>query len=247
MSPRRVLVLGATSAIARETSRRLARGGARLFLVARNAERLATVARDLEVRCGGSVGTLAADLNDETRHGEIVERADLALEGMDTVIVAHGILGDEQRGQASYAEAEIVLRTNFLSAASLLTVIAGRLEARGSGTIVAISSVAGDRGRASNYVYGASKGALSVFLQGLRNRLHRRGVRVVTVKPGFVDTPMTAHLDKGLLFARPETVARGIVRAIERGADVVYLPWFWRVIMLVIRLIPERVFKRLRL
>jgi short-subunit dehydrogenase len=245
--PRKVLILGATSAIAQETSKLLAGDGDRLFLVARDAEHLEIVAGDLEIRSGLPVGRLVADLNDTERHAAIVDEAAHTLDGLDTVIVAHGVLGDQQRCQASFAAAEQVLRTNFLSAVSILTLVAERFEAQGSGTIVGISSVAGDRARQSNYVYGTSKGALSLFLQGLRNRLHGRGVRVVTLKPGFVATPMTAHLDQGALFASPESVARGIRRAIRRSGGVVYLPWFWRIIMLIIRLIPEPIFKRMKL
>ena len=124
---------------------------------------------------------------------------------------------------------------------------ANRFEAQESGTLVAISSVAGDRGRQSHYVYGAAKGGLSIFMAGLRNRMHAKGVKVITVKPGFVDTPMTAHMKKGPLFASADTIGAGIVKAIDRGSDVVYLPWFWRWIMLVIKLIPEALFKRLSL
>ena len=243
----RVLILGATSAIAQATARLLAADGDLLFLVARDAERLELVARDLEVRGGQRVERLVADLDDVARHEEIVAQAERALDGLDAVLVAQGLLGDEGRSQLSWAEAERVMRTNLLGPLSLLTVIARTFEARGAGTIVAISSVAGDRGRGSNYVYGAAKGGLSLYLQGLRNRLSRSGVRVVTVKPGFVDTPMTAHLDKNLLFASPATIGRGIRRAMRGRGDTVYLPWFWRPIMLAIRLVPEPIFKRLRL
>jgi len=244
---RKALMLGATSAIAQETAKLLASDGDRLYLVARDAERLEIVARDLEIRSGLPVGRLVADLDDSGRHPAIVDEATQVLDGLDTVIVAHGVLGDAERCRASFAAAEQVLRTNFLSAVSILTLVAERFEKQGSGTIVGISSVAGDRARQSNYVYGTSKGALSLFLQGLRNRLHGCGVRVVTLKPGFVATPMTAHLKQGVLFASPESVARGIRRAIRRGSDVVYLPWFWRIIMLIIRLIPESIFKRLKM
>lgn len=247
MSARKVLVLGATSAIAQETAKLLARDGDRLFLVGRDPAKLRVVADDLAARGAARCDSFAIDLDDATRHAEIVERATAALEGLDTVIVAHGVLGDESESQRRYSAAECVLRTNLLSAVSLLTVVAERFEAQGGGTIVGISSVAGDRGRQSNYVYGASKGALSLYLQGLRNRLHPRGVRVLTIKPGLVDTPMTAHLPHNALFARPEIVGRAIHRAITHGRDVVYAPWFWRPIMLVIRLVPERLFKRLRL
>lgn len=130
---------------------------------------------------------------------------------------------------------------------SLLTLLANRLEAQKSGTIAVISSVAGDRGRSSNYVYGTAKGAVSLFLQGLRGRLHPSGVRVLTIKPGFVDTPMTADVKKNALFASPEGIAKGIVSAIDRGREVVYLPSFWRGIMLMIRAVPEPLFKRLKL
>ena len=191
--------------------------------------------------------TEALDLDDLARHEALVERAATALGGLDGALLAHGMLGDQEAAQRSYAEAEKVLRTNFLSAASLLTPLANRFEAQRAGTLVVISSVAGDRGRQSNYVYGASKGALSVFLQGLRNRLARSGVAVVTVKPGFVDTPMTAALKKNALFATPEQVARGILRAADSAQDEVYLPGFWRLIMFLIRAIPERIFKRLKL
>jgi short-subunit dehydrogenase len=245
--PRKVLILGATSAIAQETAKRLAADGDRLFLVGRDASRLEVVAADLRVRGAQRVETMTADLNDSSRHGEIVDRAASALEGLDTVLVAHGLLGDPERCHADFAAAREVLDTNFVSVVSVLTPIVRRFEEQGAGTIVGISSVAGDRGRQSNYHYGAAKGALTLYLQGLRNRLHPAGVHVVTVKPGFVDTPMTAHIKKGLLFAGPATIAHGIHRAIARRRDVVYLPWFWRPIMLVIRAIPERLFKRLKL
>jgi short-subunit dehydrogenase len=244
---RKVLILGATSAIARETAKLLAGDGDRLFLVALEPDRLETVAADLQVRGGQPVGSLVADLDDFSRHDQILAEATRALDGLDVVLVAYGVLGDQERCEASYDEAERVLRTNLLGPISLLTRAAARFEARGAGTLVAIGSVAGDRGRQSNYVYGASKGGLDVFLAGLRNRLCSRGVRVITIKPGMVDTPMTAHMEKGLLFSAPETIGRGIHRAIERGRDVVYLPWYWRFIMLVIRLIPEPIFKRMRL
>ena len=141
----------------------------------------------------------------------------------------------------------VVMGVVFLSSLLLLMQLAQRFEQQGHGTLAVISSVAGDRGRQSNYVYGAAKGMLSIFLQGLRNRLQRHGVQVLTIKPGFVDTPMTAAFRKGLLWAQPETVAHGILKAINRGADVVYLPWFWLPVMLAIRLLPETMFKRLRL
>lgn len=244
---RKVLLLGAASAIAQETAKLLAAEGDRLFLVARSENQLEIVARDLEARGAAGVGRLAVDLNDFARHAELVERATQAMDGLDTVIVAHGLLGDDDRSQTDWAEADLVIRTNFTSAAAVLTLVAQRFEAQGAGTIVGISSVAGDRGRRSNYVYGAAKGGFSLFLQGLRSRLQDKGVHVLTVKPGPVDTPMTEHLTKGFLFARASDVARGIQRAMRRRKDVAYLPWFWRIIMGVIVSIPEPLFKRMRL
>jgi len=244
---KKVLVLGATSAIAQATCRLLAARGASLFLVARNAANLQAVASDLKVRGASRVEVAVANLDDFSAHASLVETAEAALGGLDGALLAHGVLGEQAQGQQDWQKAHAVLTTNFLSPASLLTHLANRFEAKKAGTLVVISSVAGDRGRQSNYVYGASKGGLNVFLQGLRNRLAPSNVAVVTVKPGFVDTPMTAHLPKGPLFASPEKVARGILKAADGRKSEVYVPGFWALIMLVIRSIPEGVFKRMKL
>ncbi|HZI09418.1 MAG TPA: SDR family oxidoreductase [Myxococcus sp.] len=244
---KKVIVLGATSAIAQATVRLLAARGASLYLVGRNTENLEAVAKDAATRGAAKVESRAVDLNDFDAHEGLVDAAYSALGGLDGVVLAHGVLGDQSEAQKSWAATEAVLRTNFLSAVSLLTVLANRFEAQQAGTIVVISSVAGDRGRQSNYVYGASKGALNVFLQGLRNRLAKAGVAVVTVKPGFVDTPMTAHLPKNKLFASPDKVARGLLRAADARKNEVYVPGIWALIMLIIRTIPETVFKRMKL
>jgi decaprenylphospho-beta-D-erythro-pentofuranosid-2-ulose 2-reductase len=244
---KKILVLGATSGIAQACVRLYAARGASLYLVARNAQNLEAVARDAATRGAARSETEALDLDDFEAHGPLVARAEAALGGLDGVLLAHGVLGDQAAAERDFATTHAVLTTNLLGPISLLTHLANRFEAQKRGTLVVISSVAGDRGRQSNYVYGTSKGGLSVFLQGLRNRLSRSGVAVVTVKPGFVDTPMTAGVKKNALFATPEQVARGIVKAAERRRDVVYLPGFWRLIMFVIRCVPERVFKRLKL
>jgi short-subunit dehydrogenase len=238
----RVLVLGATSAIAQQVARLYAARGAELFLVARNQERLDAVAKDLRVR-GASVTTAVADLDDPTLHEELLAGA----APLELVLLAHGVLGDAGETGRNAEAAEAVLRTDLLGPVSLLTRAAARLEAQRSGCIVALSSVAGERGRGSNPVYGAAKAGLTAFLSGLRNRLTRSGVRVVTVKPGFVDTPMTAHLPRNPLYASPERVARDLVRAVDAGVDVVYTPWWWRLVMIAVRLVPERLFKRLSL
>lgn len=242
----RTLVVGATSAIAQATARHLAARGDQLFLVARNEAKLVAVVQDLRAR-GTVVHSAVADLNDFSRHEALLDEAAGALGGLDVVLIAYGTLSDQRAGEQRYEVAEAELRTNFLSVVSLLTPLANRFEAERGGVIAVISSVAGDRGRGSNYLYGTAKGALSLFLQGLRNRLHPAGVRVVTIKPGFVDTPMTADIKKNALFAAPDTVARGIVKALEGGREVVYLPGMWRPIMFLIRALPEPLFKRLKL
>ncbi len=244
---RRILVVGATSAIAQETSKRFASAGDSLFLVARNGEKLEAVAQDLRVRGATKVACKVMDVNDFEQHEALIREVTEALDGLDGVLIAHGTLPDQKASEASYAVAERELKTNFLSVVSLLTPLANQFEAQRGGFIAVISSVAGDRGRGSNYLYGAAKGATSLFLQGLRNRLHDAGVSVITIKPGFVDTPMTTDIKKNALFAQPERVAAGIVKAIDQGREVVYLPPFWRAIMLLIRAVPEPLFKRLKL
>ena len=245
---RNILILGATSAIAEATARRFAAGGARFYLVGRNAEKLAAIARDLEIRSGRPVQSESLDLDLLDQHPALLDRAAQALGGIDIALLAHGTLPDQVACQQSVAVTLAAIHTNALSVISLATLLANLFEARGQGVLVAIGSVAGDRGRQSNYVYGAAKGMVGLFLQGLRNRLRGKGIQVITVKPGFVDTPMTAAFEKkGLLWAQPDQIAKGIVAAVEHRRDVVYLPWFWRWIMTVIRHIPEGVFKRMKL
>lgn len=244
---KRIVIFGATSAIAQACARIWAGRGDTLYLVGRRSERLEAVAGDLEVRGAGLVKWEAHDLADVEAHEAIVDRAFAALGGVDVALIAHGTLGDQTLLKEDPSLAMDSIRVNFVSAASLLSHLANRMEKQGSGCLAVISSVAGDRGRQSNYVYGAAKAGLSAFASGLRGRLATSGVSVLTIKPGFVDTPMTAHVKKGILFASPETVAQGIVRAIDRKKDVVYVPGFWRPIMWLIRSLPERIFKRLPL
>ncbi len=244
---KKTLIIGATSAIAQAIADQLAATGATLYLAGRSAEKLGLIARDLEVRHKANVEAAAIDFDDFSQHAPLIARAAEHMGGLDLAIICHGSLPDQKACEADYALTEAEFRTNCLSAISFLGHLANRMEERGAGCIVAISSVAGDRGRQSNYVYGAAKAGLTAFLGGLRNRLYSKGVRVITVKPGFVDTPMTAHLKKGPLVAPPRTVARDILRAAENGNGEIYTPWFWRWIMLVIRLIPEKVFVRLKL
>ncbi|MCC9003742.1 MAG: SDR family oxidoreductase, partial [Candidatus Competibacter sp.] len=243
----KVLFVGATSAIAEAVARLLAAQGDLLYLVGRRAEALEAIAADLRVRGAARVQTEAMDANTIERHASLLDHADVALGGLDTVLIAHGTLSDQAACQQSVALTFQELHTNALSVIALLTLIANHFEAQRVGTIAVISSVAGDRGRQSNYVYGTAKAAISTFLSGLRQRLYKSGVQVVTIKPGFVDTPMTRDFSKGLLWAKPERVARDIVRAMENGKDVVYTPGFWWAIMQLIKSIPEFVFRRLPL
>jgi hypothetical protein len=242
-----VLIVGATSAIAEATARRFAQRGDALFLAARSVERLQAIADDLRVRSAATVETAAFDASDFASHAALVDQAEAALGGLDLVLIAHGTLPDQKTCEASFDQALRELQVNALSVMSLLTAVANRFEQQGRGATAVISSVAGDRGRQSNYVYGSAKAAVTAFLGGLRNRLQPAGVHVLTIKPGFVDTPMTRDFPKGALWASPAAIARGIEKAIDQRKDVVYLPWFWRPVMRLIREIPEPIFKKLRL
>ena len=242
----RTAIFGATSAIAQAVGRRLARPGAHLHLVARDPAKLEAVRSDLAAR-GAMVTTALADLDDLGRHAALVEEAWAACGGLDAALIAQGTLPDQAACERDFELTHRQWTTNFIAPASLAARLADRFEAANAGTLAVISSVAGDRGRRSNYVYGTAKGALSTFLAGLRLRLRDKGVRVVTIKPGFVDTPMTAAFPKGALWASPGKVAAGIVAAMERGAGEVYLPWFWWPIMFILRHLPESIFARLKI
>jgi len=244
---KRIMIIGATSAIAEATASIYAQQGNSLALVARNEERLDTLASDLKIRGAENIETAVLDVNDFESHKNALDELITRLGGLDIVLIAHGTLPDQAACEQDIELTIKELNTNAISTISLLSHLANTLQQQGSGSIAVISSVAGDRGRQSNYVYGAAKGAVSVFLQGLRNRLQKHNVDVLTIKPGFVDTPMTAEFKKGLLWAQPEAIAKGIINAIEKKKDEVYLPFFWRWIMLIITSIPEKLFKRLSL
>lgn len=241
----RALILGARSAIAQALAGQLAQQGWDLVLAARSCQRLDPVASDLQLRTGQTVQPFEFDVLDLPSHQDLAERVRQAAGPFELVVCAVG--GEEADAQSDTEALERTLATNFTGPAACLARLADDLEPRGVGGIIAISSVAGDRGRQSNYPYGAAKAGLSTFLQGLRNRLHPAGVHVLTVKPGFVDTPLTYGKDGLFLVASPERVAADILRAWKRRKDVVYTPWFWRWLLLIIRSIPERIFKRLSL
>lgn len=242
-----VLILGATSAIARGTAAAFARRGHSLYLAGRDLEELRRDAADLGIRYGVEVRFGSFDAEATEHHTAFLERISSEMGELAGVLVAFGYLGDQAKAAADFAETLAIINRNFIGAVSILNLCAARMEQRGSGFIAGIASVAGDRGRQSNYTYGAAKGAFALYLQGLRNRLFPAGVRVLTVKPGFVDTGMTFGMPGLFLVATPAAVGERIARAAERGRDVLYVPWFWRYIMLIITHIPERIFKRLKL
>lgn len=242
---KRMIVFGAYSAIATAVARLLAKGGTEFLLVGRDAAALERLAADLKVRGAPAAVPLAWDLAKTETHAELFARVRREFADYDSAFLAYGTLPDQSAVEADPVAAVRSLGVNFTSAASLLLHLANHFEARRSGVVGVITSVAGDVGRRSNYVYGSAKGGLSKFLDGLRARLHAAGVAVVDVRPGFVDTPMTEHLKKGALFATPESIAPRIVRALRRGRAVAYAPGFWRGIMLVLRYLPWRVLYRL--
>jgi decaprenylphospho-beta-D-erythro-pentofuranosid-2-ulose 2-reductase len=242
---RRILLTGATSAIAQAAARSFAADGDSLVLAGRNLDRLESVAADLRVRGAARVETLEIDFLDTGRCPALVEQARERLDGLDVLLVAQGTLPDQA---ACERDVEQTLREHSLNTAStiaLLVPAANLFETQGHGCLAVITSIAGVRGRRSNYVYGSAKAAVSAYLEGLRGRMAASGVSVVDVRPGFVDTPMTADIAKNPLFASAADVGQRVYRAVCRGEDVVYTPWFWRWIALVLRCIPRPIFKRL--
>jgi short-subunit dehydrogenase len=238
-----LVVLGATSAISQAYLNRVSSRYESITLVARNREHLQQVSDHVSTIATGTVDSVVADLADIAAHPSLITGLKSP---MDTVLICYGELSDQARCVADPAYAEQQFRLNGTSAISLAARVAASMVEQGSGVLAVVGSVAGDRGRQSNYYYGAAKGALDTFLSGLRGDVLSAGVRVVTVKPGFVDTPMTREFKKGLLWVKPEKIAKGIDRAVTGRADVIYTPWFWRFIMLVIKAVPEVLFKRLK-
>ncbi len=240
-----VLILGAKSDIAVAVARKYADQGFDLFLAGRDVEALKTVASDIEIRSQRKVGFGGLDVLDFDSHQAFYDSFEEKPVG---VISAVGYLGSQQKAQVDFGEAQKIHDTNYLGITSLFNIIANDFETRGSGFMVGISSVAGDRGRKSNYHYGAAKAAFSAYLSGLRNRLNDAGVQVLTVKPGFVATSMTEGMDlPEKLTAQPEQVADDIFNAQHKGKSIVYTKWIWRWIMLIIKHIPEWKFKGMSL
>ncbi|BBO66204.1 short-chain dehydrogenase [Desulfosarcina alkanivorans] len=241
-----LLILGGNSDVAYALARLFAeRAGAGIVLASRNLELLDKKAKDLEIRYNQSVRAVYFDAADTDTHREFYDSLNPKPDG---VVAAFGYLGDQGRAQSDFQEAQQIIQTNFIGAVSILEIVAADFEKRGQGVIVGMGSVAGERGRQNNYIYGAAKGAFNIYLSGLRSRLSKRRVHVMTVLPGFMDTKMTRKMKlPGLLTATPEQAAADIFNAFNNSKEVVYTRWFWRWIMAVIKVIPESIFKRLSL
>lgn len=244
---KRVLIVGATSAIAKNAAQIWAKDGCSLFLVARDQERLDIISKDLIVRGAVGVDRFCMDLIQFDQHEAMLNAAYAFLGDIDVALIAHGTLSNQVACESSFDLTLQEISVNALSVISLLTLLANRFEERRAGMIAVISSVAGDRGRQSNYVYGSAKAMVSAFTSGLRQRLAKSNVHVLTIKPGFVDTPMTKNISKGPLWAKPLSVASEIVKACNSNGGVLYTPSFWWAIMAVIKLIPEAIFTKLKL
>ncbi|WP_227324029.1 SDR family NAD(P)-dependent oxidoreductase [Acidisoma silvae] len=243
-----VLILGASSAVAEATARLYAAEGARLLLVGRKAEQLEVIAADLKVR-GAAVADIAlCDLGNVTP-ASVAENVAVWTERLggviDDILIAYGVLGEQSRAETDLADAAAVMQVNFTSAALWCLAVAGQLEQQRAGTLVVLGSVAGDRGRQSNYLYGATKAGLDKLVQGIAHRLSKVGARAVIVKPGPIDTPMTAGMKKGgPMWSTPQAVAAIVRRAADRGGVTVYAPKRWKFIMLIIRFLPDAIFHR---
>ncbi|HIE71866.1 MAG TPA: SDR family NAD(P)-dependent oxidoreductase [Planctomycetes bacterium] len=238
---RKTLILGATSAIAAEVAKLCAARGDQLYLVGRDPDKLHAV-----VAAAGDavVGFESCDLNEFDLAEERVAKWLAELGGLDRALIAHGYLGDQERSERDMVYVQQVIGTNFISAVSLLMPLANFLESQGHGHLGAITSVAGERGRPRNYTYGAAKGGLTCYLEGLRSRLYKKGVRVHNLKLGPVETPMSEGHPQNALWGEKRRVAAGIVRAMERRWHTAYLPRTWGLVMAIVRLLPEGVFQR---
>jgi decaprenylphospho-beta-D-erythro-pentofuranosid-2-ulose 2-reductase len=244
---KKIMIIGAASAIAKETAMLFARDGAELYLVDINQGRLEATEKDILARHQTKIKWDVLNVLDFERHEPVFKRALESMNGLDAVLIAHGTLASQEETQKSVEKIVKEFNINCVSVISLASIAANYFEEKKDGMIAVISSVAGDRGRMSNYLYGSAKGGVTTFLQGLRNRLAHSGVSVLTIKPGMVDTPMTAHLPKSPLFAKPKVIGNIIYKAMLARKDVVYAPAYWRCIMWVVVQMPEFIFKKLKM
>lgn len=244
---KKILIIGATSAVAQAFCRRaLKQSPHDFYLVGRNSDHLRNIADDLKVRGAGNVYTDVVDLNHFAEHAQLIQNAKNKLQNFDWVLIAHGVLGDQKQAEHNTSQTLEILNSNYVSQVTLLNLISHVMEQQQSGTIGVLSSVAGDRGRRSNYIYGSAKAGITCFLSGLRVRLFKSNVQVLTIKMGFVDSPMTAQFPKGPLWVKPDFIANELFLLYENNkSGEVYLPFFWRYIMLIIKCLPQLIFKRL--
>lgn len=242
-----LLVLGATSGIAQAYVNRVASQCESIVLVARSEEKLNLIAAHVSTISGAKVSTQIADLADMANHEQLISSIAGKVGSIDCALIAYGQLTDQERCSTDLDYAMEQFNLNGTSTVSLSMQVADQMKKQGNGTLAVIGSVAGDRGRRSNYCYGAAKSAVESFLSGLRSDMQQHKVNVLTIKPGFVDTPMTSSFKKGALWASADKVAGDIDSAVQKGKSVLYTPWFWRYIMLIIKCIPEFIFKKLPL
>jgi len=244
---RNIIILGATSGIAQATTKELIEDDVYFHLVARNKNKLKIVADDLTARGCGKVDCYEFDFNELNSHEQLVEKISGSLDSIDILFVSYGIMYSQIDCENNVSKAIEQVNSNYTSVVSLLVLFSQRMSQQKCGTIAVVSSVAGDRGRKSNYIYGSAKAGLSIFLEGLRYKLFDKGVNVLTIKPGFVDSPMTSEMKKGLLWVSTEQVARYIVKGIRNKRSTIYTPPFWFLIMMVIKVIPSFIFRKLNI
>lgn len=242
-----IVIIGATSAIAHGFAKKYAtQQNADFYLVGRSKEKVTAIADDLRVRGAQQIYTDICQFTQAEEYQNICSRICVTMNTIDVVLIAHGSLTNQEHAEHDSSYIADELHTNFTSVIGIALAIAEVLKKQRRGTIAIISSVAGERGRQSNYLYGAAKAGITAFCSGLRNRLLPYNIHVVTVLPGFVDTPMTADIPKNFLFAHADDVGAAIVNAVEKKKDILYTPFFWRYIMMIIKVIPETIFKKLK-
>ena len=243
----KIIIIGATSAIARSTARLYAEQNSQIFLVGRDGRRLRELKADLELRGANSIENLTLDITNCNEHANVINKSIQFLGHIDIAIICHGSLPDQKKCESNFREIEKAININGLTTISFCTEISKQLELQKAGTLAVITSVAGDRGRQPNFIYGAAKSMVSTYLQGLRGKLLPFDVHVIDIKTGLVDSPMTAKFEKGALWSTPELVAIDIVSGIKKKRHTIYTPSYWRFIMAAVCSIPEVIFKKMKI
>lgn len=243
----KILILGASSAIARGIAKSFAQEGHQLYLAARDLDDLKRTSTDLKVRYGINCFYGNFEALDFSQHPFFIQEAIQTLDGLDGVVVAFGHLTNPQ-SSIEFAECQKIIDVNLTAAISVINLVTDYfLQQKQPGFVIGISSVAGDRGRAENYVYGAAKAGFTTYLQGLRQRLFSNKIRIITVKPGYVDTPMVYGRPDVMFAANPEKVGATIARSLKRSRNVFYVPWFWEILMGIVKIIPEFIYQRMKI